>query len=240
MKCSNTIVPGMEQTSKIKNKPLEMKYDSLINAVEVDADTESSKSESQIKAQQVMLYINKARGNKDAMNKTRKRLFEKAVIETDADSFVFVSPKKGTQKGPKLDIPEYGAGLSVIENSDFSIETKRHRIGINDDAMMVKRVIVEPEYRRMGIAVDLYLAAIEDARRKGLDLVSDYDVRPEAAMVYAKLQQLSEEKDLGFTVGMNAGAKVPSRKGYLLVVSDYIHGENEPVMRILIDKQYNH
>ena len=34
MKCSNVIVPGFEETNKIKNKPLEMKLEKLVSDAE--------------------------------------------------------------------------------------------------------------------------------------------------------------------------------------------------------------
>jgi len=239
MKCSNVIVPGFEETSKIKNTGLETKIEYGFTKSFVTVDRDKDK-ESASNIQGLLNYISKARGT-DGVNKTRQMLFEKAVIEKDNDelftkgSFVFVSPKKGTQTGSELNTTMYG--LSAVDDADFSIETVRHRIGVNDEAMMVKRIYVDPAYRRIGIAVDLYLAAIEDARSRGLDLVSDYDVRPEAVVVYGKLAQLAEEKDLGFTVAMNTAAKTPWRKPGTITLADYYRSTDEPVMRILIDKK---
>ena len=200
----------------------------------ITAPTDPRQTDVQQTTTNIMNFVNRARANKEGINKTRKMLLNKAVAQKDKDKFTFVSPKRGTQTGSELSGTD--VSLSAVRDADFSIETVLHKINAEDTVMMINRIFVAPEFRRMGIATDLYLAAIADAKSRGLDLVSDYSTRPAAMTVYGKLAKLASDKNLGFTVAMNSKSNLPNiphtRKPDL---EGYYGGVEEPNMRILID-----
>ena len=199
-------------------------YDESYGRVQAPKDTEMTHArEAAIK---IAAMADKTGGKARAL---KESLINKAVVNVDEDgTFVFVSPKRGTQTGRQLNTNEREiGGMWAVGNADFSLEAHRVTGPDGKEVMKVYRTIVDPKYRRMGLATDMYLGLIEYARKEGIDVVSDFSVDPRMMLGYGKLAQLSQEKDLGFVVAMDKRAKVQAGN------ASYTAG-GDPVMHIFI------
>jgi len=159
-------------------------------------------------------------------------------------------------------VDEYNRGNKMVSTaSSFSINSDAVTIGSSynepglfykltanrtDAGMQVEYFKVTPELRKQGIAVKMHLEAFEDAKRRGLNLISDSTISRPAMAIYMKL------KEMGYSVRLSPDARVstvPSLEGDAQIYTDgggpvvtvntATRGNPNPGEPSFIENQYN-
>jgi predicted GNAT family acetyltransferase len=159
-------------------------------------------------------------------------------------------------------VDEYNRGNKMVSTaSSFSINSDAVTIGSSynepglfykltanrtDAGMQVEYFKVTPELRKQGIAVKMHLEAFEDAKRRGLNLISDNTISRPAMAIYMKL------KEMGYSVRLSPDARVstvPSLEGDAQIYTDgggpvvtvntATRGNPNPGEPSFIENQYN-
>jgi hypothetical protein len=182
MKCNINNVPGYTDTSKEKNKPLEMKVDKLLTDANVKSKGKRFKSMKFDKSSGVDGYL---RGNKMVSTNSAFSITSDAVTIGSSDN-------------------EAGLFYKLSASKTFS-------------GMQVDYFNVTPELRRKGVALKMHIEAFEDAKMRGIDLISDSTISEPAMAVYKKL------KEMGYNVRFSPDAKtspVASLEGDAQIYTD--------------------